>query len=70
MVGNTGEAEGYKIANTYVGNEVVPGYGGGVCQVSSTLYNCVLNLGLEVIERHAHSMPVYYVDYENQRMLQ
>ncbi len=67
VVGNTGEAEGYKIANTYVGNEVVPGYGGGVCQVSSTLYNCVLNLGLEVIERHAHSMPVYYVDYENQK---
>ena len=30
-------------------------------------FNCGLNLVLEVIERHAHSMPVYYVDYENQK---
>ncbi len=36
-------------------------YGGGVCQVSSTLYNTVLAGGLEIIERHQHSLPVHYV---------
>ncbi|NLB89542.1 MAG: VanW family protein [Syntrophomonadaceae bacterium] len=36
-------------------------YGGGVCQVSSTLYNAVLNTKLKVIERHPHTKPVYYV---------
>lgn len=36
-------------------------YGGGVCQVASTLYNAVLQAGLEVVERHQHSLPVHYV---------
>jgi vancomycin resistance protein YoaR len=36
-------------------------YGGGVCQVSSTVYNAVLMAGLPVIERHGHSKPVHYV---------
>lgn len=36
-------------------------YGGGVCQVSSTLYNAVLMSGLKVIERHPHTKPVHYV---------
>jgi vancomycin resistance protein YoaR len=36
-------------------------YGGGVCQVSSTLYNSVLASGLKIIERHQHSVPVHYV---------
>jgi len=37
-------------------------YGGGNCQVSSTLYNAVLEAGgLEIVERHAHSNKVYYV---------
>lgn len=35
--------------------------GGGICQVSSTLYNAVLDAGLEVLERHPHSKPVNYV---------
>ncbi|MBR1884080.1 MAG: VanW family protein [Clostridia bacterium] len=62
-VGDTGKKEGYILANIFSGGKVIKGYGGGVCQVSSTIYNCVLNLGLKVIERHAHGMPVYYVDY-------
>lgn len=36
-------------------------YGGGVCQVASTLFNAVLQAGLPIIERHAHSKPVHYV---------
>ena len=39
----------------------VQGYGGGVCQVSSTLYNAVKDCGVEITERHNHSKDVYYV---------
>lgn len=67
VVGNTGKEEGYKLANTYSAGKVVQGYGGGVCQVASTIYNCVLNLDMEVIERHAHGLPVNYVDWYNQK---
>lgn len=35
--------------------------GGGICQVSSTVYNAVKNAGLVVLERHPHSMPVHYL---------
>jgi vancomycin resistance protein YoaR len=37
------------------------GYGGGVCQVSSTLFNTAEKAGLEIVERHRHSKRVYYV---------
>jgi len=37
------------------------GYGGGVCQVSSTVYNAALLAKLPIIERHAHTKPVHYV---------
>jgi vancomycin resistance protein YoaR len=37
------------------------GLGGGVCQVSSTLFNAALTAKLPIEERHAHSMPVHYV---------
>lgn len=52
---------GYQPAPVIVGNTVVPGLGGGVCQVSSTLYNAVLQAELEVVERYPHSQPVGYV---------
>ena len=42
-------------------NELVPGTGGGVCQVSTTLYNSVLLAGLDVVEREHHSMPLTYI---------
>jgi len=51
---------GYQIAPIFVCKKVVPGRGGGVCQTSSTLYNCVLEAGLEVVERYPHSLPVAY----------
>lgn len=52
---------GYRHAPVIVGGAVVPGLGGGVCQVSTTLYNAVLRAGLEVVERYPHSRPVGYV---------
>lgn len=55
--------DGYKKADTFdsEGN-TIQAYGGGKCQVSTTLYNAVLNgSGLTVVERHEHSGPVYYV---------
>jgi vancomycin resistance protein YoaR len=52
---------GYKEAPIIFKSELVPGTGGGVCQVSSTLYNSVLLAGLNVIEREHHSIPLYYI---------
>lgn len=53
---------GYEVASSYENGKIVSSVGGGVCQVSSTLYNAVLGAELEVTERHAHSMTVSYVD--------
>ena len=60
-VGERTEKRGYKKAKIIVGGEFVDGVGGGVCQVSTTLYNAVLLSGLKVIEYHPHSLPVSYV---------
>ena len=54
---------GYREAPVIVGGQLESGMGGGVCQVSSTLYNAVLYAELEVIERMNHSLKVTYVDY-------
>lgn len=56
------EAHGYAPAASYAGNEVTETMGGGICQVSSTLYNAVLLAELEVTQRNAHSMLVTYVE--------
>jgi vancomycin resistance protein YoaR len=53
---------GYTLGNSYAGTTVEETYGGGVCQVSTTLYNAVLYAELEVVERHPHSMLISYVD--------
>ncbi len=52
---------GYKEATVIFKNELVKGTGGGVCQVSSTLYNAVLKSKLKVCERTHHSIPLGYV---------
>ena len=52
---------GYYMAGSYMNGQVVDSLGGGICQVSSTLYNAVLLAELEVTERHPHSMIVSYV---------
>lgn len=61
IVGPRSSEAGYKTAPIILNNEFVDALGGGVCQVSTTLYNAVLLAGLEVVERHNHSLPVDYV---------
>ena len=61
IVGPRSSEAGYKIAPVIVNNELVDGIGGGVCQVSTTLYNSVLLANLEIVERTCHSLPVSYV---------
>lgn len=56
------KANGYYMAGSYMNGKVVDSLGGGICQVSTTLYNAVLLSELEVTERHNHSMIVTYVD--------
>lgn len=61
VVGHANAAAGYLPAPIIVRGEFVQGVGGGICQVSSTLYNVVLNTGMKIEERHPHSQPVGYV---------
>ena len=52
---------GYAPAPSYENGSVVDTYGGGICQVSTTLYNAVIRSELKVLKRSAHSMMVHYV---------
>ena len=60
-VGPRTKERGYLDATIFVDGKKEQGLGGGICQVSSTLYNAVLNSKLKVVERHTHSLPVTYV---------
>ncbi len=55
------ESNGYALAGVYVHNEVVQGVGGGVCQMSTTLYNALLWAEVEIVKRDYHGLPVNYV---------
>ena len=61
-VGPTTEKNGYKLAMIYVNGKKDQGFGGGVCQVSTTLYNAADAAGMTIVERHDHSLPVTYVE--------
>lgn len=54
-------ANGYKSAGVYSGGRLVQGVGGGICQVSSTTYNALMNAGITVTMRYPHSSPVSYL---------
>lgn len=54
-------AAGYKNGKIYSGGEVVDGIGGGICQISSTLYNTVLMANLEIVERRNHQFVTSYL---------
>ena len=60
-VGPRTEKRGYKVSKIIFNGAFVDGVGGGVCQVSTTLYNAILLAGLKVTEYHPHSLPVGYV---------
>ncbi|MBQ3116096.1 MAG: VanW family protein [Clostridia bacterium] len=61
VVGQRTEKRGYKTAKIIFNGEFVDGVGGGVCQVSTTLYNAVLLSNLKITEYHPHSLAVSYV---------
>ncbi len=60
-VGKRTAAAGFKSAAVYSGGEVTTGIGGGICQVSSTLYNAVLLANLKIVERYNHGFNPGYV---------
>jgi vancomycin resistance protein YoaR len=53
--------QGYVKAPVSYDGELIPAYGGGVCQASTTLYNAVLLAGLPIVERHSHVFTPHYV---------
>ncbi|MGE5390703.1 MAG: VanW family protein [Deltaproteobacteria bacterium] len=61
IIGPRTAETGFNEALTIVGGKFVPGIGGGICQVSTTLYNAVLLAGLNIVERNQHNMAVAYV---------
>lgn len=62
VVGPCGKKQGYKVANVIISGKVLPGYGGGVCQVATTMYGCSRKLNMKKIERHNHSAKVSYLN--------
>lgn len=60
-IGDTTPDKGYQQGGVYIGDKLEMGYGGGICQVSSTLHNAVLKSGIIPDQRTNHSMPVGYI---------
>lgn len=60
-VGKANKANGFKEATVIQNRQYVKGYGGGVCQVSTALYNCIYHLDIKPDEIHHHSLPSSYV---------
>lgn len=61
VVGECTVPKGYRESKIFLQGEIAEGIGGGICQVSSTLYNAALLSGMKITERYAHSMKVSYV---------
>ena len=61
-VGERTTARGFKKAPAYSGGDVTEEVGGGICQVSTTLFNAAVKADMEIVERHNHSLTVSYVD--------
>lgn len=60
VVGPRTLREGFRRAPVIVRGELVPGDGGGVCQVSTTLYIAALQAGLQIVQRSKHAFPIGY----------
>lgn len=65
VVGEATKAKGYKDAIVFANKQKKLGTGGGVCQVSSTLFQTARKCKLKIIERHPHSLPVSYTTKGN-----
>ena len=62
VVGERTASRGFRKATAYSGGEVTEQLGGGICQVSTTLFNAAVKADMEIVERHNHSLTVHYVD--------
>ncbi len=62
VTGERNEKSGYEEAKIISNGTFTTGFGGGVCQVSTTLYNACLLAGLDILEVHNHSLPVSYIE--------
>lgn len=60
-VGPRLQSRGFQKARILIRKEKVMGYGGGICQLSTTIYNSALGAGLEIVERHEHENEIGYV---------
>ena len=63
VVGKRSKANGFQLATVYNYGKEEPGYGGGVCQVSSTLYWAAIKANLEIVKREQHALKVNYTDF-------
>ncbi|MCL2852150.1 MAG: VanW family protein [Defluviitaleaceae bacterium] len=61
-VGPTTKRNGFMLGMIFNSGRRSQGYGGGVCQVSSTLFNAAKQAGMEITERHEHSLDVGYIE--------
>ena len=61
-IGDRNKDNGWKTATAIKEGTYVQEYGGGVCQVSTTLYNALLMADMHIVERHHHSWPLGYVE--------
>ncbi len=67
-VGERTKEKGYQRAPVIIEGELAEDIGGGICQVSSTLYNAVDIDGMEIVERYSHSRSVPYVRPDGMRL--
>lgn len=69
LIGECSTRTGYKESTIYLNGELAKGVGGGICQVSTTLYNSVLRANLEIVKRRNHSLSVTYVPLGHDAMV-
>jgi len=60
ILGEVGPIQGYLPELVIKENKTIPEYGGGICQVSTTMFRSAVNSGMEILERHPHAFPVRY----------
>lgn len=66
LVGPRTKEKGFVEAGSYANGKKVTSVGGGICQLASTLSAATINLKLQVVERHRHSLPVSYIPSEKE----
>jgi len=59
LLGEPGARQGFLPGRNIVNGQLIVDYGGGLCQLSSAMYELALQTGIEILERHAHSTNVY-----------